>query len=192
VSSTPGQRGDTNGALYDLLFLQFSTVQPDPVAREQMVNAYLQTNGLSGNTVVNSGFLSSALSLQRRQDLSFALLGLRDTLTLIATRSQTRTLDALSQATGDLSASPQLRQHGLSANYSHRLTPDYTLGVLASEQVSTGLSGTLEQRLRSLNFNLSGKVGKKSAMTLGLRRVVASGATPYQESALSGNLNVPF
>ena len=76
------------------------------------------------------------------------------------------------------------------ASLGHRLTPDYSLAVLASGQASAG--GSQSTRLRSLNVNLTGKVGSKSALTLGARRVVSSGTTPYAESAVTGNLNVSF
>ena len=189
-ASTAPVRGTVSGSIYDLLFSQFAAAQPDPIARAQMVNAYLQANGLAGSTVATSGFLTSSLSLLRQQDLSLALLGVRDTITFIATRGQTSKLDALSPASGDLASTSQVQQRGFSASLGHRLTPDYSLAVLASGQASAG--GSQSTRLRSLNVNLTGKVGSKSALTLGARRVVSSGTTPYAESAVTGNLNVSF
>ena len=193
VTATPGQTTSAGtGSIYDLLFSQFASVQPDPIARAQLVNAYLQANGMSPTASVSSGFLTSTMALQRRQDLSFALLGVRDTVTFIAMRSLTSNLDALSLGSGDLANGTVVHQRGFSANYAHRLTPDASLNVLASQQVNTGSTNVQDARLRSLNVNLTRKAGANSVLTLGLRHVISNGALPYVETAVIGNLNVPF
>ncbi len=194
VSTGPEQtRGVGLGAIYDLLFSQFAYLEPNEVARAQLVKAYLQSNGISPDARVISNALTSAVSLQRRQDLSFALLGVRDTITFLASRSEGRRLDTVSTGVDDFTSSSVLRQHGFSANYSHRLTPDYSLGVLASQQDTSGVSSLQETRLRLLSIQIMGKVGKNAAASVGLRRVVYSSATaPYGENALTVSFNVQF
>ncbi len=143
-------------------------------------------------TVVGS-FLTSAISLQRRQDVSVALLGVRSTLTLTATRSQSTRLDTLTVGQDDLNSSAVVNQRGFSVNYSHRLTPDYSLGVVLSQQDTSGVLSSQDNTLRGLNVNVSGKVGPRTSATLSARRVVSSGSSvPYTENALTGNLNVQF
>ena len=142
---------------------------------------------------VISSFLTSAISLQRRQDVSVSLLGVRDTITFTATRSQSTRLDTLSIGQDDLNSSAVLNQRGFSVNYSHRLTPDYSLGVVLSQQDTSGALSTQDSTLRGLNVNVSGKVGHRTSATIGARRVVSSGSSvPYTENALTGNLNVQF
>ena len=142
---------------------------------------------------VISSFLTSAISLQRRQDVSVSLLGVRDTITFTATRSQSTRLDTLSIGQDDLNSSAVVNQRGLSVNYLHRLTPDYTLGVVLSQQDTSGALSTQDNTLRGLNVNVSGKVGHRTSATIGARRVVSSGSSvPYTENALTGNLNVQF
>lgn len=193
VVTSPSQTGFASfGSIYDLLFSQFASTEPNPVARAALVNAYLQAYGLNPSATVVSNFLSSAVSLQRRQDLSFSLLGLRDTLTFIATRTDSSRLDTVSNAVDDLANASRVRQQGFNVNYAHRLTPDYSLGVLWSQQKTSADNNTQDTRLRSLNMNLSGKVGKRSSAVLGLRRVVSDGLVPYTENAITGNLNVQF
>jgi len=193
ASATPNQTGIASlGSVRDLLFSQFVSIEPDPVLRARLVDAFLQANGISPNAVAISSFLTSSLSLQRRQDLSFALLGVRDTITFIASRSESSRLDAVSTVVDDFNASSVVRQRGFSVNYAHRLTPDYSLGVLASRQNTSGSSGLQDITLRSLNVSVTGKVGKQAAVSMGLRRVVSSGTRPYKESAVIGSLNVQF
>ena len=194
VAATPSQTGIASlGSIYDLLYRQFESLEPNPVTRAQLVNAYLQANGINPNATVVSGFLTSAVSLQRRQDLSFALLGVRDTVTFIATRSESSRLDTLSTSLDDLTNSSLVRQRGFSVNYSHRLTPDYSLGVLVSQQNTSGELSLQDSTLRLLSVNVTGKVGRKASASVGARRVVSGGSNaPYVENAVTGNLNVQF
>lgn len=194
VSTTPVQSGQAVvGSLYDLLFSQFATQQPDPVLRAQLVNAYLQIYGLAPNAAVTTGFLTSAVSLQRRQALSFSLLGVRSTVTFIASQSESSRLDTVSTGVDDFNTSNVVRQQGLSVNLAHRLTPDYSLGVLLSQQNTSGSTSLQESRLRLLSLNVAGKVGKNSSATVGVRRVESDGGvSSYVENAVTGSLNVQF
>ena len=181
------------GSTYDLLYSQFASLVPDPTARAQFVNAFLQANGLNPNAVAVNGFLSSAVSLERRQDLSFALLGARDTVTFLATRSKSSRLDRVSTAVDDLSKSSLVRQRGFSANYTHRLTPDYSLGVLASQQRTSGISSLQDTMLRLLYVSVTGRVGKQAVVSVAVRHAVSSGGTAsYIENAVIGTLRVQF
>lgn len=193
VLITPTQNSlGSVGSVYDVYFSQFASVEPDPVARATLVNNYLAANGINPNAVVLNNFLTSGVALQRRQDLSLALLGVRDTVTFLLSRSDSRRLDAITNSFDSLSNASSVVQNGFSVNYSHRLTPDYSLGVLVSRQATAGDTAAQETTLKSLNVNVTGKVGKKAATSLGLRHVVSDGLNPYTETAVTGNLNVQF
>jgi uncharacterized protein (PEP-CTERM system associated) len=193
LSTSFGQPTQANqGKNYDLLFAQFASVEPDPTARAVLVNNYLQSNGIGTGAVFNS-FLTAAVSLQRRQELSFALLGVRDTIIVTSSRSESSRLDTLSTGQDDLANANLVRQQGLSLNYAHKLTPDYTLGVIVMQQKSSGLTALQDVNLSSFNANLTGKIGKSSSATVGARRIVFEGsALPYAETAFTGNLNLQF
>ena len=193
VTTTPSQTGfGSIGAIYDLLFSQFASLEPDPIARATLVDAFLQANGIAPSSNVVSNFLSSALSLQRSQNLSFSLLGQRSTVTFVATRTESNRLDSLATSVDDLATSSKIRQQGFNINFSHRLTPDYSMGALWSQQKTSGDANTQVTRLRSANLNLTGRIGKRTTAVVGLRRAVFSGQVPYTENALTGNLNVQF
>lgn len=194
VTATPSQTGIASiGSVYELLYSQFAAIEPNPTARAQLVNAYMQANNISPSANVTSSFLTSTLSLTRRQDLLFALLGVRDTVTFVASRSESSRLDTISSGVDDLSTSSLIRQRGISVNYTHRLTPDYSLGVLVSQQKTSGDSSLQDATLRLLNVNVTGRVGKRTTASVGIRRVSYSGNTaPYEETAVTVNLNVQF
>jgi len=158
-----------------------------------LVNSFLQTNGISPSAPVIAGYLTSAVLLQRRQDASFALLGVRDTLTFLASRSNSRRLDTLTGATDDLLSSSVIIQQGLSVSYAHRLTPQTALNAIASQQRTIGSSTQPETNLRTISVNLTSRIGSQSTATFGARRsVFDSPSVPYTESALTGSLTVQF
>lgn len=193
VSATPNQTGIASlGTTYDLFFRQFASLIPNPISRAQFVNAFLQANGINPSAPVTTGFLTSSVSLLRRQDLSFALLGIRDTVTVIATQSESSRLDTVSTSFDDFTTSSVVRQHGLSVNYSHRFTPDYALGVLVSQQITSGVGSLQDATLNFLNISLTGKVRKNATASLGVRRAVYSGSAPYEENAVVLNFIAQF
>lgn len=195
VSATPSQTGlASRGSIYDLLFSQLASSEPDPVLRAALVNDKLRVDGLNPNATVVSSFLTSALSLQRRQDLSFVLLGVRDTVTFNVNRSEGYRLDTtVGGITDDLSNFAAVRQRGLSVSYAHRLTPDTSMNVVASTQKASDSQGLQSTSTKGVNVSVTTRVGTQSTAILGVRRVVFESATaPYTESAVSGTLNVQF
>ncbi len=194
VSNSPSQSSlGSLGPIYDLYFTQFATVEPDPVKRAVLVNTFLQVNGINPNTVVVSNFLTSAVSLQRTQNLSFTLLGVRDSITFTATRSESSRLDTLSNAIDDLSNANSIRQTGLSVSYAHRLTPDTSMNVTGLNQHSSDSSGLQETVTNSVNLGFSTRLGLKTTAAINARRVVFDSRTsPYIETAITGTVTVQF
>jgi uncharacterized protein (PEP-CTERM system associated) len=194
ATNTPSQSSlGSLGPIYDLYFTQFAAVEPDPVKRAVLVNTFLQVNGINPNAIVVSNFLTSAVSLQRRQDLSFTLLGVRDSITFTASRTETSRLDRLSTAIDDLSNSTAVRQTGLSVSYAHRLTPDTSMNVTGLNQHSTDSTGLQETFMNSVNLGFSTRLGLKSTAAINARRVIFDSRTsPYVENAISGTITVQF
>jgi uncharacterized protein (PEP-CTERM system associated) len=194
VTNTPSQSFlGSQGSIYDLYFAQFASVEPDPIKRAILVSSFLQTNGINPNAIVVSNFLTSAVALQRRQDLSFTLLGLRDTITVAMSRTNTSRLDSVSTAIDDLSNSTSVRQSGLSATYSHRLTPDTTVNLSAAQQQSSDSKGLQETSTNSMTFGFSTRLGLRSTATVSARRAIFDSTTsPYNETAVTGTINVQF
>jgi uncharacterized protein (PEP-CTERM system associated) len=193
VTTNPGQGATgTIGTLYDLFFAQFASIQPDPILRAQMVNAFLQANGLNPNAPSAGGFLASGVTLQRRQDLSLALLGVRDTVTIIAGRSSVSRIEGAPVVGDDLSFAPGVDQRNFTVSYARRLTPDSSLNVLAGHQRTAGAAGLQGNTLKTVNVSLSSRLGLKVSGTVGFRRSVFDGLSPYTENAVTGSLSMQF
>ena len=192
VSTTPGQLASPGrGPLYDQYFALLAPREPDPIKRAILVDTYLQTvRDQSG--LPPAAYLTSAVLLQSRQDVSFVLLGVRDTITLLASRSNSRRLDTLTGAVDDFLNSTVIVQHGFSVGYAHRLTPQSAFNAIASAQRTTGSSAQPDSNLRTVSLSLTTQLGSQSTASFGARRSVFDSSTPYTESALTGSLNVQF
>ena len=194
VTSTPAQLSfGSLGNVYDIFYTQFETVEPDPIKRAALVEAFLLSNGINPKAQVVGGFLTSAVALQRRQSLSLALLGVRSTVTFLATRTASSRLDTISTAIDDLSNSSLVQQSGFSVNWGHRLTPESALNVNLAAQNSSSSTGLVDSATRSASVGLSTRVGPRTTATVNARRVVSdSNVTPYNETAITGTLSVQF
>ena len=193
TTSNPSQNaGPQSASLYDLLTNQFAAGESDPIRREQY-DAFLQANGIKPGQTAVGGFLSSSLSLQRSQQVSFALFGARSTVSLVATRSHNTKLDTLSTAVDDLLTANSVVQSGLSANYSYRLTAKSVASLAAARQSTSGSNGVAGTSSKSVTLNLSTQLTRDANASVGARRAVFDSiTTPYSETAVTGNLSVQF
>ena len=190
----------SQNTLFDLFYNSaiFVSREPDPAARRALVDAFLLGNGLNSATPVTTGYLASSATVRRLQQLSFTLLGIRDTLTFRATRSDAQRIDTVIRGNNDFATFGRLQQQGLSVNYSHRLTPQSSLGVILAQQRNTGsdsTSGSASQSttLRSAVAILSGTLGYRLRGSLSARHSRFDNATaPYRESSLIANLSLQF
>jgi uncharacterized protein (PEP-CTERM system associated) len=198
TAQTNPQSSTGQGTYYDLLFNLFESTIPDPAARAAYVNALLLSNGLSPNAQLQGGFLTSGVTLQQRRELSFALLGARNTVTFTATQGES---ENLSQGTGTgffvgngLANAQKVRQHGGSVNWSHKLTALSSLTGTYARTISSGSGGTsnLETTQQFMNVDFTTKLGPKTHAGIGARRVVVDGTTDYTENALTGTLSHQF
>ncbi len=189
--STPSATGTgSTQTAYDLLFAQYASMYPDPALRAQMVTAALARNGIGRGSLVNGGFQSSAPSLQRRQEFSVALNGLRTTTLLTAYQTRTSNLDPLASVTGDLSTQGTVTQRGLGATLSHRLTPQASATASLMLLKSTASATSLATDQRSLTLGWSTQLSAHLSLSLSARHTAFSSTTsPYHESAVIAGLN---
>ena len=146
---------------------------------------------IAGGPPVLGSFVTTALAIQNRQDLQLSYLGLRDTVTLGLSVSENSRLDTLSQTT-DAIAFTKVRQSGLSLGCSHRLTPRYSLDLLAALQQASGAPLVQDSVLHELYLTLNARLGRDTRAFVGLRHAVFTGLTPYEENALTLGLTTEF
>jgi uncharacterized protein (PEP-CTERM system associated) len=188
-----GQTALTSGfTLFQLYFQQFASTVPDPIAREQAVRDFLRLLGRNPNEVVGGGTLVSALSLQRRQELSAAWVGRRTTVNLQAYTLNVRPLDP-SAAVAAVSSLQRVRQSGATASVSYRLTPQTAITAVGSRQV-TNSNGLLSgNSLNSLSVGVTTQFTSQTSFGLNVRYADFSGSIdPYREALATATLNFRF
>ena len=194
VNTTAGANGaNSPSTAFDLLFAQFASIAPDPVQRTALVDAFLRSNGLSRESLVNGGFLTNAASIQRRQNLSLALIGLRSTLLLSTSRNDARATSSTATDAGDLSNGRNLHSTGFGINLSHRLTPLSALSADFSLSRNSSTGDNRRTRLTSLATTYTTRLSQQIDLSISARRTLFnSDANPYNESAIVANLKVRF
>ena len=199
VTQTDQQSTTSLGTNYDLFYSLFSSAIPDPASRAAFVNALLAANGISPNAQMQGSFLLNGSTIEHRRELSFALLGARNTVTFSAgeTQSERASQGAFISLIGanNILEAQKIRQRHASVNWSHKLTPMSSLVASASRMNSkgtgTGISN-LETTETMYNVNLTTQLGPKTNAGLSFRHVIGDGTVNYTENALTGTLSHQF
>lgn len=190
-----GGTGGTGGTtVYDILFLQFASLEPDVQRRDLLVRGFMAANSLNPNATVIPGFLSAAPTLQRRQSLSVALVGKRSNLVLQASQSNTQRVNtATTGINDDLARADNVRQRGFDVTFSHRLTPIASVSTSLSWQRSRGDTDAQSSALKTVTAGYNTQIGARTSLNVGARYTQSTGSVqPYTERAVYGSLGFSF
>jgi uncharacterized protein (PEP-CTERM system associated) len=183
----------TPRTVFDVLFAQFASIAPDPVQRAALVDAFLQNNGLTRTALASGGFLTSGASVQRGQNFSLAMLGVRTTVLVSSFRNDAQPLDPSTIVSGNLANGSTLHQRGQSVNVSHRLTPQSALSVDLTKTKTSTTDGDQSTDLRTVTATWSSTLRERVGVSLSARwSSFDSAANPYTERALIGALRLRF
>ena len=177
---------------YDLFFNQFASIEPDPALREVLVRNFLQSAGLEPNQQSTAGFVTSAVTVTRNQNLSLAWRGQRNNVVLSAFATSSRRVDEISDAQDDLSQVARVDQQGVNLSLSHRLTQSSAIVMFGSYQRTPDQEGLLGNDLTELSLTWSDRIGPRSSVSLTGRHSRATGANPYDENSLLATFNYRF
>ena len=184
---------------YDLLYLEFASIEPDPTRRDALVRAYLQALGVDPNGQVVAAFETLGPTLQRNQQFALSLDGLRTTWIVTVSQGRTRTLGngALPIAGATTAAFGALRSRGASLTASNKLTPTMSANLSIAIQHNNGtplgtISAPTTTGLRSITAGWSDHLGPQTTLTLSARSSQGSGAGTYTEHALVAGLVQTF
>jgi uncharacterized protein (PEP-CTERM system associated) len=181
------------GTAYNLFFTQFASIQPDPVLRAALVDQYLRVHGIAPTAQLFSGSLAEAPTSERRQEFSFALLGIRDTITFAGSQTRGTRIDPLSTAVDDFANNNLVRQRGLSLGLAHLLTPVAALSLVAAVDRTSGSTASQSTTLRSLHLYWTGQLGPRGDYSIGIRHSTFSSPTdPYSETSATATLGLRF
>lgn len=195
ASDSVGLGAGASISAYDLFYQLFASQEPDPIAREALVRAFLERNGIAPDLLLSGGgFLSSAVSVQQRQTFSIAVNGVRTSVVASVYDTRSERGDTVSGAADDLAAGA-LRQQGLNLTLTHRLTPRDSLSLGGAVQRSRSLATDQRNRLASVSLGWTTRLSDRASFSLLLRHSDqdASLATEdYTENALSAAFRTRF
>ena len=162
--------GTLNSLMSDLLT---SSIQ-NPDARAQAVDSRLNTSGQSAQQSTGVGeFQTTQIFVRRNRQLSMALIGPRDTVTLGWNLRDQLAVGSLGASLDSFAVSPSIRQLAVRALWVHRLSPVSTMTATASRQTTKGLSGSAAESIQSA-MNLLGttQIGQRTFVSFGVRHSV--------------------
>jgi uncharacterized protein (PEP-CTERM system associated) len=197
VSVIPNQSGTAFMTIYDMLYVLKASEIPDQTTRAAAISSLLAANGIAPNTFLAASLLTGQATVQRRQELSYVLLGARNSLTLALVRGHDERLGTTFLAGGDLSRTSSINQQGVNLGWSHQLSGLTSLSVIGARTHSTsGSDADLQTTQNSLSASVATRLGAKTHGSVMVRRSVfdASGGqgTSYTENAVSGMVSVDF
>ncbi len=200
-SLSTGQGGGLGGGIYgsgsgapvtayDLLFEVFASVQPDPVLRAQLVDAYLKANGIDPNATLTPNYLPNQVTEQLSNQASVAWRGLRDGVIFSVNQTRSTRLGPLSNPGNDFANGQPVTWLGFAISWSHRLTPRSSLTATLRQQQNSSESADSTFRTASVIWN--NRLAERVSASVAGRYSVQRGSSAYNEASVTGTLNISF
>lgn len=193
-SLSTGQRNTAGGSgtAFDLLFAQFAAIEPDVTKRTQLVNNFLQANGINPTTTVSTGYLPEQVQLQNQNQASVAWLGIRDTFIANVYQRQTKNLGALSNPANGFASGNQIDWTGFGLSWAHRLTPRATLSFNGSGQRTNQAEGTQQTTLWTGTALWTNQLAERVSLAISASYSAQTGFTTYDEASVFAGLALQF
>ncbi len=196
VSLQPPGVGNTGqGNNYNAFYTIISAANPGlpPEAIAAQVAQLLLESGVPANSSVVDGYLTNRPNVQNLMQLTGALMGVRNTVTFTATRSEQQNLSLINGATNNFSLPNRTLQRGYGIVWSHKLSGISSLSFALNQQrSSTFTANSPETETTGGYLVLSTSFSPNTSANIGARRVVSSGVSSYTESALTGGISHRF
>jgi uncharacterized protein (PEP-CTERM system associated) len=197
VVATPGLFSlpfsvDTFTAVDRLFLAQF----PDPIERQQIVEAFIAQNGLPGTLTTSVDFLTNQVSLSKRLQGVFGLRGVRGSMLLSVFHSdrESLTTDAPVLTTDPFALSNSVVQVGYSGVLSWRFS-EFTSGSASLGHQKSKSVGSRTDKDSTLRLGLTHRLGPRFTGSVEYRyldRDSSAANGDVRENAVVGTLNMSF
>ena len=184
IANLPGQT-DVSAALNTL----FASRIADPAARQTFVDQLIRDRGLPTTLTGPVNLFTQQITLQESVQGTVTLLGVRNTVVVVAYRTRSEPVASADLPSGDLIATSNVdnTQTGTSVVWSYRLTPLYTLATTGtwSRTVANDESGE-QSKQGTLQVVLSAPLSTLTSAFAGLRyqRFTSNRQSDIEESAV--------
>jgi len=183
------------GSAFDLFFNVLATTIPDPIERTAEVNRQLAQAGITRDLQLATTFITSRVIVQRARQASVAILGVRNTVTLGASFTESRAVDTGAAFVDDFATTSEVEQRSLTASWAHQLSAITSANLIGTYTRSTGASGSgPETTEKSARFFLNHQFSPRTTGSVGLRyiRFDSTTADDFREKAITASLLVTF
>jgi uncharacterized protein (PEP-CTERM system associated) len=186
-----GASSTITGLMNDLLT---ASIQ-DPAARAEAVRRRFESLGTTGSQASIGEFLTERPFINSASELSVAVLGARNRLTLAVTRTARRSFDIDPVGASSFAISNNIRRDNATVAWVHRLTPLTALSVNASRLRATGEALTNpESEQKQVSVAMTTALGPRTDASFGARHVrfETNTANNFRENAVVGTLAMRF
>ena len=185
VSTLPGRLASGGSSISNMMADLLAASVPDPTKRADAVRDRLERTGAAQYAPASTGYLTTQPTLLARRELSLAMLGKTNTVTLIGSRNEQQVLSPASVPIDPASTASAIRQYGLSASWAHQLSPRSSITLAATNSQSKDPTSSLGSRQRTVRLDLFRSVGRRTSLSLGARRIKFDSdfASGYVENA---------
>lgn len=173
---------------------------PDPVARQQIVDAFIQANGLSQSLADSVNYLTNRLFLQKSLRATVAVLGAKNTLLIslfnVSRDPQTaQALDSPLFGSSNLALSDKTKQVGGNAIWNLRISPRTSAYINAGYARNNYPVLGKTDNDKSLRLGLNRQFQPKLSGSVELRRLQRGSSQSggdYRENAITASLHMIF
>ena len=168
---------------------------PDPVVRQQAVQAYIAQNALPQNTIVPLNFLTSQNFLIKQLRGSLGIQGARNTVVGSAFTSTREAETSGLPASGDFAQSSTTKQTGATLTWSLRVTSQTAANLSLTYTLNEFPATRREDELKQLRFGFNHQFSPRTSAGLNLRRSVSESnqaGAGYTENAVAALVNIRF
>lgn len=177
----------------------FSANIPDPVARQQAVDAYIRATGLPPTLADSINYFSNRYFLQK-QFLASAAFNMPRTTTIVSVNATKRTALSSQQADSALFGSTLLslnddtKQKGASVVVNYRISSRTGLNLALNNTRSESLSTGIKNNQQFLSLAVTRQLQRKLKGAVELRHnqgnAAIQGGRTYRENAISASLSL--
>jgi uncharacterized protein (PEP-CTERM system associated) len=185
-------------AMLDTLF---SASIPDPVLRQQAVQAYIQSTGLPPTLANNINYLSNRYLRQKMLQAAVAFNWAHSSLVTTLFRSDRNGL-SLRESDSELLGSQlntlndNIRQRGINSVFSYRLSSRTIATATANLDHVTSLDTGITQTHRQLRAGITRRIDRRLNLALDLRHIEGGNDVgingTFRENAITASLSAQF
>ncbi len=182
-----------------LLDRLFAASFPDPVARQQAVDAYIRATGLPNALPNNINYFSNRFVLQKQGQASAAFNTARTTtvFSLASTKRNALSIQQTDSAllgTSNINLNDDTKQNSASVLTNYQISPRSGVNLSATYSHNQSLTTGLIDTNKALRLGLTRQFQSKLKAAVELRRAQGSlalqGSRTYRENAVSATLSM--